>query len=307
MMTVSNSPLVDYTKLSPFKNTDGQECRNHDIDTFTIHCYVGQASVESMGAWFTNPSARASCNYGIGSDGRIGLFVEEKDRSWCSSNPSNDNRAITIECACDYDPPNAINEKVYASLIALCTDICKRNGIKELKWVGDKSLIGRIDLQNMTVHRWFANKACPGEYIYNRLGQIAKEVNTRLKVEKKPWYRVRIAWSDRKSQIGAFRKLKRAKAYVNKHPKYSVFDENGNCVYAGKKATPFKPFRVRIDVPNLNIRSGPGINYDKTGDYTRVGEFTVVNVAEGPGSKSGWGELKSGAGWISLDHARRVE
>lgn len=176
---MTNSKLVSYTKISPHKNVN----RNHKIDTITIHCYVGQATVESMGAWFANPNAHASCNYGIGVDGRIGMFVEEKDRSWCSSSSSNDNRAITIECASDKTEPYAINDKVYASLIKLCADICKRNGIKELKWKADKSLIGKVDKQNMTVHRWFANKSCPGEYIYSRYGQIADEVNALLNGE----------------------------------------------------------------------------------------------------------------------------
>ena len=173
---MSNSPLVDYVKISPNKT----RFRKHSIDTITIHCVVGQLSVEAIGNTFQNKSRKASSNYGIGSDGRIGMYVEECDRSWCSSNKANDNRAITIECASDKKHPYAINSKVYKSLIELCVDICKRNNIKELKWKADKSLIGKPELQNMTVHRWFANKSCPGDYIYNRLGKIAKEVNSRL-------------------------------------------------------------------------------------------------------------------------------
>lgn len=136
-----------------------------------------------MGRGFYSASAKASCNYGIGLDGRIGMFVEEKDRSWCSSNSKNDHRAITIECASGSTHPYAINKKVYKALVELCTDICKRNDIKELKWRADKTLIGQPDKQNMTVHRWFANKACPGQYIYERLGQIANEVNAKLDSE----------------------------------------------------------------------------------------------------------------------------
>lgn len=173
---MSNSSLVSYTKISPNKTSP----RNHAIDTITIHCVVGQCTVEALGSRFAQASVKASSNYGIGADGRIGMYVEEKDRSWCSSNSANDNRAITIECASDTTHPYAINDKVYASLIKLCADICKRNGIKELKWKADKSLIGQPDKQNMTVHRWFANKACPGDYIYERLGKIASEVNTLL-------------------------------------------------------------------------------------------------------------------------------
>lgn len=174
---MSNSPLVNCTKISPNRTSP----RNHKIDTITIHCVVGQLSAESIGGCFISPSAQASCNYGIGTDGRIVLCVEEKDRSWCSSSPANDNRAVTIECASDTTHLYAINDRVYKSLINLCVDICQRNGIRELKWKADKSLIGQPDKQNMTVHRWFANKACPGDYIYNRLGQIASEVNTRLR------------------------------------------------------------------------------------------------------------------------------
>lgn len=173
---MSNSNLVNYTKISPNKTVN----RNHSIDTITIHCVVGQCSVETLGDIFAPKTKKASSNYGIGVDGRIGMYVEEKDRSWCSSNAANDNRAITIECASDSTAPYAINSKVYDSLIKLCVDICKRNNIKELKWKADKSLIGKVDEQNMTVHRWFAAKDCPGDYIYNRLGQIADEVNKKL-------------------------------------------------------------------------------------------------------------------------------
>lgn len=177
---MSNSSLVSYTKISPNKSVP----RKHKIDTITIHCVVGQLSVEQLGNIFAKRSKKASCNYAIGSDGRVGMYVEEKDRSWCSSNANNDHRAITIECASDKKHPYAINDKVYETLVELCTDICKRNNIKELKWKGKKELIGKINEQNMTVHRWFANKDCPGDYIYNRLGKIAKEVNAKLKPKK---------------------------------------------------------------------------------------------------------------------------
>lgn len=177
---MSNSPLVKYTKISPNKTVN----RNHKIDTITIHCVVGQLSVETLGDIFSKKSKKASSNYGIGKDGRIGMYVEEKDRSWCSSNAANDHRAITIECASDLKSPYKINDKVYKSLIELCVDICKRNDIKELKWKADKRLVGKADQQNMTVHCWFANKDCPGEYIYSRLGQIADEVNAQLITKK---------------------------------------------------------------------------------------------------------------------------
>lgn len=175
-MGFTNSPLVNFTQISPNKTVG----RNHAIDTISIHCVVGQVSVERLGQIFAPTSKQASSNYGIGVDGRIGMYVEEKDRSWCTSSASNDNRAITIECASDASAPYAVNDKVMASLIKLCADICKRNGIKQLLWKGDKSLIGQVDKQNMTVHRWFAAKSCPGDYLYNRHSYIADEVNKLL-------------------------------------------------------------------------------------------------------------------------------
>lgn len=208
-MKFSNSLLVSYTKLSP--NHSGQ--RKQPIDTITIHCVVGQCSVETLGNIFAPASRKASSNYGVGVDGRIGMYCEEKNRSWCTSSSANDNRAITIEVASDTTHPYAVNTKAYAALIDLVTDICKRNGIKKLLWKGEKSLIGQVDKQNMTVHRWFANKSCPGDYLYNRHGEIAAEVNKRLSADvypstpEKTLYRV---------QTGAFSVKKNADALLAK-------------------------------------------------------------------------------------------
>lgn len=108
--------------------------------------------------------------------------MEEKDRSWCSSNGANDHRAVTIEVASDTVHPFKVTDQALSALVDLLVDICKRNGIKALLWKGDKSLIGQVEKQNMTVHRWFAAKACPGDYLYNLHGQIASQVNERLGV-----------------------------------------------------------------------------------------------------------------------------
>lgn len=486
---MSNSSLVSYKKISP--NRTGP--RNHKIDTITIHCFVGQASVKDAADWFASEEAECSCNYFIGKDGKIALIVEEKDRSWCSSNRENDNRAVTIECASDRTDPYAINEKVYESLIRLCADICKRNEIEELRWKADKSLVGNPELQNMTVHRWFANKACPGDYIYNRLGRIAEDVNdvllkgknqnglqakslyglsekevvekvgplftadqresgilacvsmaqfilesgygqtdlaqkanncfgmkcslsqntwpgsswdgrsrfrkktaeqnkdgkeyfitadfrkylwvedsiadhsayllgamngykkryegingetdyrkavqiikdggyatdvkyvdklcdiierwklTRFNaisgpvepVTEKPWFRVRKSWTDAESQIGAYHDLNLAKKSADENFGYSVFDENGVCIHSGK-GSDRTTFEVKVEVDRLNIRTGAGINYATTGLVTGQGVFTITEVKKGAGSENGWGKLKSGAGWISLDYATRI-
>lgn len=176
---MSNSSLVCYTKLSP--NHSGK--RTHSIDRITPHCVVGQLSCETICACF--PEGRgASCNYGIGSDGRISLCVDEGNRSWCSSSNANDQRAVTIECASDKTEPYAMTDAVYESLVNLCTDICKRNGKKKLLWFADKDKTlaynPASDEMVITVHRWFANKSCPGDWLYNRLGDLAARVTTNL-------------------------------------------------------------------------------------------------------------------------------
>ena len=174
---MSNSSLVDYTLISPNKNSP----RNHAIDTITIHCFVGQVTAQRGCEVFQPTSKQASCNYVVGLDGGIGLCVDEKDRSWCSSSAVNDHRAITIEVASDTSEPYAVTPAAYAALINLCADICKRNGIQKLVWSTDKNTrVNHLNGCNMTVHRDYAAKSCPGTYLYDRMGDIAARVNALL-------------------------------------------------------------------------------------------------------------------------------
>ena len=500
-MGFSNSPLVAFTLLSP--NHSG--LRTKRIDRISPHCVVGQCTAEGLGDWFQKPSTQASSNYGIDKDGRVGMYVEEKNRSWCTSSNENDQRAVTIECASGKVEPYAMNEVVYDRLIDLCVDICQRNGKKKLLWFGDKdkslSYQPKEDEMLITVHRWFANKSCPGNWLYARLGDLAAKVTARLsggeteaipsgmqarefqnltegqviaKVgplftadQKKSgilasvsmaqfilesgygkselaqganncfgmkkslsgntwggstwdgssvytkktqeqnadgsyvtitadfrryscvedsiadhsayllgakngsklryeglkgctdykkaaqiiknggyatsltyvdklcsiierwkltqydvageasdvvkYYRVRKSWEDAKYQLGAYTILANAKAMADKNPGYEVYDWNGKQVYpevvegaAGGMSNADCPFLVKVSIPDLNIRKGAGTNTAKTGICTGVGVFTILEVREGKGSDSGWGRLKSGAGWISLDYCQRV-
>jgi hypothetical protein len=272
------------------------------------------------------------------------MYVEEKDRSWCSSSASNDHRAVTIEVASDTYAPYAVNSKAYASLINLVADICKRNGIKELKWKADKSLIGQVNKQNMTVHRWFASTSCPGDYLYSRMGDIASKVNAKLNsgtitnstrpVTPRPSGStstgsikvgdvVNIAagatyyngtaipsWVAKKQWI--IKEVKGDRAVIDK----SVDGANSinspistkylSVAKAAAASSATKSFQVRVDSTCLNIRKGPGTNYARTGDFTGKGVFTIVDVKQGEGAKYGWGKLKSGAGWISLDYTKYV-
>lgn len=208
---MSNSPLVTYTRITNNKTSP----RNHVIDTITIHCIVGQWTAKQGCDYFATTKNQCSANYVVGKDGSIGLSVDEKDRSWCSSNGANDHRAITIEVASDTTHPYKVTDAAYKALINLLVDICQRNNIKELKWKADKSLIGQVDKQNMTVHRWFANKSCPGDYLYNLHSQIAKEVNERLNkgstTDSKVIYRVQVgAFSNKSNADAMLKKLKAA-------------------------------------------------------------------------------------------------
>ena len=176
---MSNSPLVNCTVKSP--NHSGK--RTHSIDTLTPHCVVGQLTAEGIGSCF--PAGReASCNYGIGKDARVVLVVDECNRSWCSSSNSNDQRAVTIECASDKTDPYAMNSAVYEKLIELCADICKRNGKNKVLWLGSKektlAYTPKSNEMVLTAHRWFANKSCPGDWLYSRYGELADRINALL-------------------------------------------------------------------------------------------------------------------------------
>lgn len=182
---MSNSHLVTYTRLSPNRTSP----RNHAIDTVTIHCTAGQGTARQLldqSHFVTyDPDNGVSCNYAVGRDGSIGLCVEEANRSWCSSNKANDHRAITIEVSSESVSPYKVTEQALAALIDLLVDICQRNGIKRLVWSNSKTdRVNHRNGCNMTVHRDFAAKACPGDYLYAMHGDIAEAVNKRLEASE---------------------------------------------------------------------------------------------------------------------------
>lgn len=335
-MGYTNSSLVSYTKLSP--NHSGQ--RTHAIDRITPHCVVGQLSCETICDCF--PKGRdASCNYGIGKDGRISLCVEEKNRSWCSSSAANDQRAITIECASGLVEPYEMNDKVYQSLINLCVDICRRNGKKKLLWFADKNkslnYIPRTDEMVLTVHRWFANKSCPGNWLYSRLGDVAAKVTARLGGAPAPDdtthdtnypaipFTVKVIIKDLNyrskpsmkgvilGQVGkgtftiievknGWGKLKSGAGWIwLGNAAYCMI---GDTIKENTNSSTFKPYKVKVSVDDLFIRKGPGTNHEKNG-FCPVGIYTIIKESKGKGATK-WGKLKSGAGWISLDFVKKV-
>ena len=215
-MSNTKSTLVSCVVPSP--NNSGP--RAYQVTRITPHCMVGQLSAKKCGDLFARSSYQASSNYGIGTDGEIGLYVDETKRSWCSSNADNDNKAITIECASDTRSPYAMNSKVYASLVRLCVDICRRYGKNKLIWFGDKNkTLAYKPKENemvLTVHRWFAQKSCPGDWLYSRLGKLADQVTKELEgsapaVDDKKEEKLGKLY---KVQCGAFSKMENAQKRV---------------------------------------------------------------------------------------------
>lgn len=426
---MSNSSLVEYTCLSPEGNYYGE--RTHKIDTITIHCTAlgsGQCSIETLGNCFKSPSRRACSNYGVDKDGRIGLFADESKATKCSSSYNNDNRAITIEVSSDANHPYKVNDVAFNKLINLVTDICKRNNIEKLVWSNNKeNRINHKNNCNMTVHRDYANKACPGDYLYSRMGEIASLVNSRLQGDKQVckidstmtlkeiynWlkncgltdagvsgllgnikaesgirsnnmqnsYENKTGLNDETYTSGVNNGTYTKEQFVNDKIGYGICQwtywsrklglyEYAESIYHNidsiemqlqylmqelntryksvlnvlrtsndlKKCsdtvlTEFEkpadqsdniknirynyskqvyeefnkssdiyncPFKVRVEIDNLNIRKGPGTNYDKVGKIP-VGVFTINEV-----QNKNWGKLKSNAGWICLDYVKKI-
>lgn len=335
---MNNSSLVQYTKISPFRNSP----RKGPIKYIAIHCVVGQCVVESLGARFQDPAVEASSNYGIGYDGKVGMYVEEKDRSWCTS-CDDDEYAVTIEVASDAYEPLAVTPAAYAKLLELVTDVCRRNGIKKLVWSTKKSdRVNHKNGCNMLAHRDYTTKSCPGTWLYSKMGEIAAEVNNRLGAqpettsEPAPAPAAEIKAGDRvKITKGAkytngntipnvilaetwiVESVKGSSVLINKsvsgewainsrvNAKYLTVVGQEQKEEQKEPQKEFEPYIVRVEVDALNIRSAPSTLAKVVGTIRDRGAYTIVAEADGVGANR-WGKLKSGAGWISLDYVRFV-
>lgn len=245
---MSNSSLVSYERISPHKNKRQQSRYYCTIDTITIHCMAGNMTAKACCDYFATTGKEVSSNYTIGSDGSVGLSVPEDYRSWCTSDRANDYRAITIEVANDggADTGWHVSDTAMSALIELVADVCRRNGITKLTWSKSKAeRVNHVNGCNMTVHRDYANKTCPGDFLYNRMEYIAEQVNAKIgAIATTPTpepvddelYRVRKTWEDVKSQIGAYRIFDNAKSACRAG--YSVFNFKGEVVYTSSLPTP---------------------------------------------------------------------
>ena len=341
-MAYTNSPLVTVTVLSP--NQSGP--RKYPLTRITIHCVVGQCTAQALGGWFAQKTTKASSNYGVGCDGGIGMYVPESDRSWCSSSADNDNRAITIEVASDTTAPYAVRPAAYQALLDLVTDICRRNGKKKAVWFGDKdktlAYAPAADEMVLTVHRWFANKSCPGDYLYNRHPEIAAEVNKRLGAAPATEQPQKEPATAPAMEAGTKLSLKGVKIYKSSAATTDSGTRTGT-FYVWSKDT--VKGRIRITNKTGNV----GVNGQVTGwisveDAQAAAKAptapaqapatfepylvriiaSILNVRKGPGTtyaittqirkgevytivaeENGWGKLKSGAGWIYLGYTEK--
>lgn len=272
-MTYSNSPLVDYKKISPNKSS-GRIHPTYNpkgvIDTITIHHTAGKLSIESLGEVFAPSSRKASSNYGVGDDGRIGMYVEEKDRSWCTSSTANDCRAITIEVVNSQSGGNwPVSDKALEATIKLCIDICKRNNIKRLNFTGDKT-------GNLTMHKWFAATTCPGPYLESKFPYIAEEVNKGLNSQPVVNPTPQPAQILYKVQTGAFSNKKNAEALADRLKKLGFETYIVSERKEGAAQTPAPEVRVgsRVKITGSKYATGQTIP-----DWVKQKTYTVQQIA----------------------------
>ena len=281
---MGDSSLVNYRDISSNKNPrkNSQYNKAGKITKITIHHMAGNLTLKACGNTFK--TREISANYGIDSNGNVGLYVPENYRAWTSSSRENDYVAVTIEVANDGGAPDwHVSDKAYNKLIDLCVDICKRNGISKLTYTGDKA-------GNLTRHNMFTATTCPGPYLQGKFSDIANTVNKRLGGAEKTFYRVRKTWSDEESQLGAFVDLDNAKRLVDKNPGYEVYNESGVAIYPTTSKLNYKTGNYQVTCSALNVRTGPGKQYRvkslseltasarKQGGYRRGVVFTASKI-----------------------------
>ena len=263
---MSNSPLVNYTKISP----NSSNPRNKPITKITIHHVAGNLTVEQVGNIFASKERKASSNYGVDNHGRVGMYVEEKNRAWTSSSSDNDNQAVTIEVANITGAPDwKVSDIALNKTIDLCVDICKRNNIKRLNFTGDKT-------GNLTMHKWFAATACPGPYLESKFPYIADMVNKRLNSQpavKPTPQSTQILY---KVQTGAFSNKKNAEALAERLKKLGFETYIVSERKEGTAQTPAPEIRVGSRVKIIGSKYATGQTIP---DWVKPKTYTVQQIA----------------------------
>jgi len=331
------SSLSSYDGLSPNKTSP----RKSSIKRLTPHCVAGNLSIErtlGLPNFMTPRSPGASCNYAIGSDGRIGLGVIESDAAWTSNSSFNDNQAITFEIANSAGAPNwPMTDLAINSFVKLSVDICRFYGFKKVHYENKPSNVTtkdkveewiktweKLDEMIITLHRWYAPKECPGQYFINKLPDIVKRINQDLSSEIEP-FQVKITAETLNARYGPGTNFPIIKTFRNNHDIHTITDvSNGlgakkwgkiksfngwtalDFTENYKPVSKFTPYKIKINVNTLRVRKGPGTNFPiaMTLRFDK-NTYTIIEESSGAGAKK-WGKLKSGVGWISLDFTRKV-
>lgn len=327
---MSQSPLVDYAAYTTY---NCNVPRTEKISKITVHHAAGVMSVEGMKNIIHNPNREVSCNYAIGWDARVGGYIKEENRAWTSSSYWNDQRAVTIEVsnsACSSDWPVA--DKVWAKLVELCADICKRNGIARLTYTGDKN-------GTLTFHQMFTATACPGPYIKGRAQLLCDQVNAKLGGTTAPT----VAPTDPKTdatvavnvKIGDLVSLASDAVYWSgtsipgwvKNLKWNVIELKNNRAILGTSEDGKYNIQSPIDCKYLTvvksketatsttvneqitIDAGTPIYYDtldtRSNTVKLTGTYTIIEKKDKNGST--FGKLKSGAGWVNLTEIAKAK
>lgn len=322
LINMSNSSLVSYTRISPFKTPDRyMNGKHYSISKITIHHMAGVNSVEGFGNIVTTANRNMSANYAIGNDGRIGLFCDEKDRSWCSSSAANDLVSVTIEVSNSSlggDWP--ISDAAYNSLIKLCVDICKRNGIKKLEYTGNTN-------GSLTRHCDLAQTACPGPWIKAHTTEICNKVNAQLNTTTttKPSTSTSTSSSSSKSiKKNDLVKISSGATYYTGssipswvlQDKWYVSSISGDRAVLGLNEAKNRNIQSPINTKFLSVVKTTSTStsytvslkstdtlYATAGGNTKgtvgtTGVFTIVEEQTVNGCK--YGKLKSGVGWVKL-------
>ncbi|MBT9793163.1 N-acetylmuramoyl-L-alanine amidase [Clostridium sp. MCC334] len=309
--------------------TAGRKITVKGLMLHSVGCPQPKASV-FINSW-NSPSYDNACVHGFidGNDGTVYQTLPWNHRGWhCGSGSkgSGNNTHIGVEMcepACirymsgsnftcsDLSAARAVAKRTYEAAVELFAYLCKQYNLNP---AADGVIISHREGHS----RGIASNHGDPEHLWKGLGMgytmdgFRKDVKSAMngpavsEPEEGGWYRVRKSWADVKSQKGAFKVLANAKKCADENPGYSVYDESGKAVYGGEESeSGFSPYLVQVSITDLNIRKGPGTDYGKTGKYTGKGVFTIVAEADGQGA-SCWGKLKSGAGWISLDYAKRI-
>lgn len=279
---MSDSALVSYEHISPNSNNP----RKYPISKITPHHMAGNMSLEQLGATEGRPARQMSSNYGIDSKGRIGLFCHEENRSWCSSSPANDHRAITIEVANDGGAGTNwhVRDAALEALVKLCVDICQRNPALNggLNYTGDAR-------GNLTKHSYFHNTACPGPYLGGKFAWLAQEVNARLLKGA----RADTAPADSELRAGTALHLERTSLYLASASK----------AIAGVRTGVFYLWGTEVVAGRVRITNTPA-NVGKSGAVTGWIDYEDAKAAAGLRDQT---EDKRGLTTIIIAHASNVQ